>query len=313
LVACYAISLQTNDAEFDAYLDLYNKAYFGAEYIKRLGIYQQSKEEIERLNENAAKGGKNTRFGINRFADLAKEEFGEYLGYKEMSKVKPIASPLEYPSALPVSFDWARRGAVTPVKDQGQCGSCWAFSTAEGVESAWFVARNQLLVLSPQQIISCDNGDGGCGGGDLPSAFAYVEANGLESEASYPYAPSDDTCSFNRSRVVATISGFHYATTTANETQMQVAMYTKGPLSVCVDASTWQFYTGGVMTNNCGQNLDHCVQITGWSVDNIQNPPAPYWIVRNSWSSNWGIRGYIFVERNSDLCGIANEATYATI
>jgi len=159
----------------------------------------------------------------------------------------------------------------------------------------------------------CDNGDGGCDGGDLPTAFAYVEANGLESEASYPYAPSDDTCGFNRSRVVATISGFQYATATANETQMQVAMYTKGPLSVCVDASTWQFYTGGVMTNNCGQSLDHCVQITGWSVDNTQNPPAPYWIVRNSWSSNWGIRGYIFVERNSDLCGIANEATYATI
>jgi C1A family cysteine protease len=306
------------DQEFDAYLQTYQKYYTGAEYATRLAIFKEAKEEIARLNAEARSRGRNTKFAINKFADLSKEEFAaRYFGYKKVSKEVPVASRLVDPRApLPTYFDWNNKGAVTPVKDQQQCGSCWAFSATEGVESAWFLAKGKLIELSPQQIVSCDTTDQGCNGGDLPTAFAYVQGSGLETEAEYPYTSGNGdsgTCNYNQQDTVASISGFKYATTTGNETAMQVAMLTVGPLSICVEADTWQYYTGGVLTNDCGDNLDHCVQVTGWNVDNTQNPPVPYWIVRNSWNTNWGINGYIWIERNLDLCGISDEATYVTI
>jgi C1A family cysteine protease len=318
LAACYALSLQIRDQEFDAYLQTYQKYYTGAEYATRLAIFKEAKEEIARLNAEARSRGRNTKFAINKFADLSKEEFAaRYFGYKKVSKEVPVAARLADPKApLPTYFDWNNKGAVTPVKDQQQCGSCWAFSATEGVESAWFLAKRKLIELSPQQIVSCDTTDQGCNGGDLPTAFAYIASSGLETEADYPYTSGNGdsgTCNYNQQDTVASISGFKYATTTGNETAMQVAMLTVGPLSICVEADTWQYYSGGVLTNDCGDNLDHCVQVTGWNVDNTQNPPVPYWIVRNSWNTNWGINGYIWIERNMDLCGISDEATYVTI
>jgi C1A family cysteine protease len=306
------------DQEFDAYLQTYQKYYTGAEYATRLAIFKEAKEEIARLNAEARSRGRNTKFAINKFADLSKEEFAaRYFGYKKVSKEVPVAARLADPKApLPTYFDWNNKGAVTPVKDQQQCGSCWAFSATEGVESAWFLAKRKLIELSPQQIVSCDTTDQGCNGGDLPTAFAYIASSGLETEADYPYTSGNGdsgTCNYNQQDTVASISGFKYATTTGNETAMQVAMLTVGPLSICVEADTWQYYSGGVLTNDCGDNLDHCVQVTGWNVDNTQNPPVPYWIVRNSWNTNWGINGYIWIERNLDLCGISDEATYVTI
>jgi C1A family cysteine protease len=306
------------DEEFDAFLKTYNKEYIGAEYAARLAIFHQNKAESARLNERARSRGKNTKFGVTKFSDLSKEEFAaQYLGYRKISTETPVAVELEEPQApLPAAFDWSKKGAVTPVKDQQQCGSCWAFSATEGVESAWFLAKGKLIEMSPQQIVSCDTVDQGCNGGDLPTAFAYVQSSGLETEAEYPYTSGNGdsgTCQYNQQDTVASISGFKYATTTGNETQMQVAMLTAGPLSVCVEADTWQNYNGGVMTNDCGDNLDHCVQVTGWNVDNSQSPPVPYWIVRNSWNVNWGINGYIWIERNLDLCGISDEATFVTI
>jgi len=214
---------------------------------------------------------------------------------------------------IPVSFDWRLKGAVTPVKNQEQCGSCWAFSATEGVESAWFLLKNQLLILSPQQIVSCDTSDDGCDGGDLPTAFGYIQQNGLEADSVYPYTSGngdDGTCVYDSTKVIAKISGFKYATTTANETAMQAAMIPNGPLSICVDASTWQYYTGGVITHGCGDSLDHCVQIVGWASTAANDP---YWIIRNSWGTDWGLNGFLWVERGHDECGVSDEATYVTI
>jgi len=216
-------------------------------------------------------------------------------------------------TAVPTAMDWREKGAVTPIKDQQQCGSCWAFSATEGVESAWFLSKGTLPVLSPQQIVSCDDQDDGCNGGDLPTAFAYVQQYGQEDNTHYPYTSGGgDTgqCKYNKNYVVSKISGFKYATQSRNETAMQVAMVSNGPLSICVDAETWQFYTGGIIKNNCDDDLDHCVQLVGW---NQNSANVPYWIVRNSWGADWGIQGYLWVERNHDLCGIADEATFVTI
>jgi len=184
-------------------------------------------------------------------------------------------------------------------------------STTEGVESAWFMAGHPLPVLAPQQIVDCDQNDDGCDGGDLPTAFQYVEQYGLEKSSAYPYTAEDGTCNYQKSQVVAHITKFEYATQSGNETKMQLASLVNGPLSICVDAETWQDYTSGVITHGCGDSLDHCVQIVGWNVDTSTGTDIPYWIIRNSWGTSWGLNGYLWVERNKDECGVSDEATYA--
>jgi len=302
------------DVEFSEFLVRYGKNYSPEEMIHRRINYYNSKETIARLNAEAQAKGRSTKYGINQFADMSPAEFKHtHMGYKPAKDKQITKTDIATDvSALPTSLDWRTKGAVTPVKDQGQCGSCWAFSATEGVESGWFLCGHKLVSLSPQQVVSCDPNDDGCNGGDLPTAFQYIQSAGLESEAAYPYTSGsgdDGRCKYDQSKVVANINGFSYATTTLNETQMQSVMTTKGPLSICVDAETWQYYTGGVVTSDCGTDLDHCVQVVGW---NTYTDGTPYWTVRNSWSTQWGIAGYIYVERNQDECGIAMEATYIT-
>jgi len=302
--------------EFRRFMVKFNKTYDShQEFTKRLSIFLDAKMKIQRMNSNAASKGLSTKFGITKFADLTEEEFGQrYLGYKKTSQSEALPTGQIAVGALPSSLDWRTKGAVSPIKNQEQCGSCWAFSATEGVESAYFLAKKKMYELSPQQIVSCDQNDDGCDGGDLPTAFGYVQQSGLETGKSYPYTSGGgDTgpCNYDASLVVVHISGFSYATTTGNETAMQVAMITHGPLSVCVDASTWQYYTTGIITHGCGDSLDHCVQIVGWNVDTSRN--IPYWIVRNSWGTDWGLNGYLWVERNKDECGISDEATYVNI
>jgi len=298
--------------EFKSFMEKYNKNYSPEEFARRFSIFQQNMLESERLNRDAQSKGLNTKFGVTKFSDLTKEEFSsKYFGYKEISTdaTKQVVHSV---APLPNALDWRTKGAVTAVKDQQQCGSCWAFSATEGIESAYFLAKGQLYVLSPQQIVSCDTSDGGCNGGDLPTAFQYVQQAGIETDSAYPYTSGNGdngNCNYDQSQVVVKISGFKYATTTGNETEMQAAMVNNGPLSVCVDAETWQNYQGGVITHGCGDSLDHCVQIVGWDSDSN----TPYWIVRNSWGTDWGLNGFLWVERNLNECGISDEATYVTI
>jgi len=295
----------------------YNKQYAdNDEFHRRFANYRASKARIARLNADAAAKGMNTKFGINEFSDMSPEEFKtQYMGYKPSAQriirsefVDDGATPLQ---AVPRSYDWRSKGAVTAVKNQEQCGSCWAFSTTEGVESAWFMAGHPLPFLAPQQIVDCDENDDGCDGGDLPTAFQYVEKYGLERSSAYPYTAEDGTCNYQSSQVVAKITKFEYATQSGNETKMQLASLVNGPLSICVDAETWQDYTSGVITHGCGDSLDHCVQIVGWNVDTSTGTTIPYWIIRNSWGTSWGLNGYLWVERNKDECGVSDEATYA--
>jgi len=306
----------TASGEFVKYVEKYNKKYSdNAEFHRRFANYRASKARIARLNTQAAASGLNTKFGINEFSDMSPEEFkGKYMGYQPSGKKVEIPEFVDTGSmqleAIPKSFDWRSKGAVTAVKNQEQCGSCWAFSTTEGVESAWFMAGHPLPNLAPQQIVDCDNNDDGCDGGDLPTAFQYVKQYGLEKASAYPYTAEDGTCNYNKAAVVAKITGFQYATQSGNETKMQLASLVHGPLSICVDAETWQDYTSGVITHNCGNSLDHCVQIVGWDVTS-DGQNIPYWIIRNSWGTSWGLQGYLWVERNKNECGVSDEATYA--
>jgi C1A family cysteine protease len=257
-------------------------------------------------------------YGVTKFSDLSPEEFASrYLmkNFKRSSVAAPLYSMPTEPLAYPTSFDWSAKNALTPVYNQGQCGSCWAFSATENIESMNFLAGNNLTSLSMQQIVSCDTYDGGCGGGNPYTAYQYVmQAGGIEAYVDYPYTSGDGdngVCRFDAKYIEAEISNWQYVTQDRNENAMQAFTYTTGPPSICVDASTWSGYQGGVITTSdgCGTALDHCVQLAGWTVFNGVNA----WVVRNSWGTEWGYSGYLYVQMGSDVCGIAQEVTSVII
>ena len=213
-------------------------------------------------------------------------------------------------AAAPDSVDWRTKNAVTPVKNQGQCGSCWSFSTTGSVEGAWAIASGKLEVLSEQQLIDCSSaqGNNGCNGGLMDDAFKYIIKNGgLDTEADYPYTARDGTCDKTKqAKHVATISG--YSDVPASNAAQMVAALAKGPVSVAIEAdqSGFQSYTSGVFNGPCGTQLDHGVLAVGYTAD--------YWIVKNSWGTTWGDQGFIYLSRSaggaSGLCGILMSASY---
>jgi len=230
-------------------------------------------------------------------------------------------------AAAPAAVDWREKGAVTPVKDQGQCGSCWAFSATEQIESQWILAGHPMTKFSPQQIVSCDKKDDGCNGGDTLTAYKYVmKAGGMASSASYPYASGDSGKSKKCHKFEVsggTITGSTYATKPCtvggckhqNEAALQAHLASTAPVSICVNAGKWQHYTKGVMSHKqCGKStadsLDHCVQLVGYQKSAGK---GGYYLVRNSWNTDWGVEGYIHLAMGSNTCGIANEATFVTV
>jgi C1A family cysteine protease len=316
---------------FESFQQQFNKQYTEAEATVRFGIFRSNLAVIDELNK---KNG-SPAFGINKFADLSVSEFKtNHLGYnpaipgskKDQDRYNVQVEHYQWAAtANATQADWRTKGAVSPVKDQGQCGSCWAFSATEQVESAYLLAKNTMPILSPQQIVSCDTVDQGCNGGDTPTAYAYVKSKGLEAASTYPYnsgsSGADGTCTYSASQVKVHISGFSYATTPCSDScdkqdegTFSNNVAEKGPASICVNAAAWQFYTSGVMTaTSCGGNaytdLDHCVQVVGFDTE----ASSPYWIVRNSWNTNWGEAGFIRLAYGTNTCGIADEATFVQI
>jgi len=214
---------------------------------------------------------------------------------------------------IPASFDWREQtpNPVTPIKDQGQCGSCWAFSAVEEIESVWILTGHNVSILSPQQVVDCDTGSDGCNGGDPSTAYAYVmKVGGLESESAYPYTGKNGKCEATGVKI-ATITSWAAAIVRKNETELQNVLAQIAPLSICADASTWSSYTGGVLTK-CPflTELDHCIQLTGYGTDSTTG--LDYWTVRNSWGTDWGLEGYIQIVRGKNMCGIADEVTVVT-
>jgi len=263
-------------------------------------------------------------FGITKYSDMFEDEFeATHMGYKPSpNRESASVLSLEHIKQTPSTVDWRSKGAVTPVKDQGECGSCWAFSATEEIESAVFMATGKLETLSTQQIISCDRKDDGCDGGDTVTAYQYVEkAGGLDSSSDYPdkshVSGRTGKCSWDK-ETKAKVTGFSYATKPCDsgsckhqdEEALAVALATKGPISICVNAggNGWQNYKRGIYSKKCSgasSQLDHCVQLVGYD----KSGSTPYWIVRNSWNTDWGIDGYMHLEMGQNLCGVADEAT----
>jgi len=315
LLALFAFALATQ-REFLEFQRKFHKVYkTHDEFQKRYKIFE---ENMVIAKELTIKNKGSARFGPTIFSDLSKEEFASMYLMKNFTKrTLPLAPMPPKRSGLvadpdPTNYDWSSDGAVSAVKDQGQCGSCWAFSATETIESYWFLSKGTLPTLSEEQIVDCDTTDSGCNGGEPMNAYQYViSAGGIESEDSYPYTAGSGQsgqCAFQAGSVVATVSsGQQISGETGIYTQLSSG--SGGPVSVCVDASSWQNYQGGVLTQ-CTSNIDHCVQATGYY---NYGASGAYWNVRNSWGSTWGQSGYIWVAIGQDLCAIGDSASIVQI
>ncbi|CAN0913622.1 KDEL-tailed cysteine endopeptidase CEP2 [Linum grandiflorum] len=283
------------------------------EYFHRFQIYQSNVHYINYINS------KNLSYQLtdNKFADLTNDEFkSRYLGLS-MPRSNPkhkectcggVSKP------LPVQADWRKSGAVTKVKDQGNCGSCWAFSAVSAVESLHKIKTGKLLTLSEQELVDCDvDGENeGCNGGFMNDAFEFIkEIGGLATEKKYPYIGRDSICDKKKLKDLAVNIKGYVVVPANNETALQAAV-AKQPVSVAVDAGSYsfQFYSSGVFTGSCGTNLNHGVVAVGYGAEGGKK----HWIVRNSWASDWGEDGYIRLERDvksrGGKCGIAMMASH---
>jgi len=325
LVALVFVSVSAHDDEVQLY-QMFQQWYTeqGKLYdtVDEMSLrFTNFKESLKRINTNNAytdMRGSGAIFGLNKFSDMTPEEFA---GKILMTPFTPAAAEHKEKNMIlpritaPDTFDWRTKGAVTAVKDQGQCGSCWAFSVTENIESVWILAKGlnngTIPPLAPQQIVDCDTSDLGCSGGNPPTAYDYVQsAGGLDDEKDYPYTAEDGTCAFKSADVVAKITGYKYATS-GDEDTMKDNLASWAPLSICVDARYWQDYTSGVMTEwQCDWivQLDHCVQAVGYDL----TASTPFWIVRNSWGADWGENGYIRLQYGANTCGLTQESTTAT-
>jgi C1A family cysteine protease len=305
------------------------KSDFAKKYVDEAAethAFENFQATLNRIAEREVSGvSSRTKWAVTKFADLSTAEFKQLLGYKpstlSSATRRNVAQPPVLSNPLPATFDWRSKNAVTPVKDQGQCGSCWAFSATESIESMSFLAGNPLVALAPEQIVDCDTVDQGCNGGNTETAFQYVtQAKGLDTEASYPYTAgggNSGNCAVKPKQFQAKIDNYTYAVqpcgsgpcNNQNETLLMEVLFSKGPLAICVNAEPWQDYSSGVMqSGDCphgADTLDHCVQLVGY------NQPGKYWEVRNSWNTDWGINGYIWLEIGQNVCGVANDANYA--
>lgn len=217
---------------------------------------------------------------------------------------------------LPDSVDWRSKGAVTAVKDQGQCGSCWSFSTTGALEGAYFIKYNDLQVFSEQQLVSCDTIDSGCNGGWMDNTFMWVKGNGgITTEDAYPYTSGttmvSGTCGTSGYTNNANVAPQSYTDVTSSVTALMSAV-TQQPVSIAIDADdvSFQTYNSGVLTASCGQNLDHGVLVVGYGTED----GTPYWLVKNSWGPTWGDEGYIKIERSdANLCGVLSAPSYPNL
>ena len=303
---------------FSEWMDTHGKTYTGsAELMYRHKIYDENVAKIQAHNA----GNHTWTMAVNKFADMRADEFASrYIGgytprqtaHKDM-KYKS-SSFMMIDDTPPASINWATLGAVTPIKNQQQCGSCWSFSATGAMEGVWFISKGELVSLSEQQLVDCSTAEGnqGCNGGMMDYAFQYVIDNkGITTEAAYPYtATGPNTCTATGKPIAATFSSFKDVPTNSDEALVFALAYQPVSVAVEADQASFQFYSGGVMTAACGTALDHGVLAVGYDTDS--------WIVKNSWGADWGVNGYIQLARGAAYgpagqCGILSAPSFPVV
>lgn len=292
-----ATVLTSVDYKFMEYIVKWGKSYATSEEYKlRASLYKLKDSAIEAFNLDSD----NTHLvGHNLFSDRTNDEMKVMNGYKHEEATKISELP---EVDIPKTIDWRTKGAVTPVKNQGQCGSCWAFSATGSLEAAYFLKHGTLKSFSEQQLVDCAGGkwgNYGCGGGLMDSAFKYIESYPLEEESDYSYTAVDGTCKATKPKEEANIVSFTDVPA-GSVSQMKAALQLS-TVSVAIEADQFAFqaYTSGVITTGCGLSLDHGVLAVGYgTLDGID-----YFLVKNSWGASWGDHGYVRIGTNN-VCGI---------
>jgi len=330
----HSLKAQERD-QFREFVTKFNKEYTNnaTEYERRFQIFQQNLIHIRNANARQSRA----KMGVNKFTDMTREEFSKKLLPQKTSGAalansclaKGVTAPKLDPSALPTSFDWRTKNVVTPVKDQGMCGSCWAFSTIGTIESQWAIKGNKLTQFSEQLFVDCSHGcsneppygpvcNSGCDGGWQWNAYSDVMTwGGVETETQYPYTGETDTCNMKKNLLQAKVSNYtclsNQTSGAAKEDQMAALLYSHGPLAIAMDADILQYYYEGIVDPwfpewECDPTvLDHALLLVGWGEEDSEIwGKTPYWIVKNSWGADWGESGYFRIIRGTSACGINN-------
>jgi cathepsin H len=312
-------------ARFDAWASAHKKAYKTPE--ERLARLRNFADTTRRVSAHNSRGDSTYALGLNAFADWTDAEFSSYYnlgdmkGQQECSATSNVAATpvqkIQYASP-PARMDWRESGVVSPVKNQGHCGSCWTFSSTGALEAHYKKATGQDVSLSEQQLVDCafNYDNHGCSGG-LPShAFQYVlETGGIDTEKTYPYKAADgDRCKFRKWAVGAKVTGV-VNITQFDEKQLEAAVGSAGPVSVAFQvASDFRMYASGVyqsaVCGNLPKDVNHAVLAVGYDTD---KDGVKYWIIKNSWGAQWGMQGYFYMLRGKNMCGVSDCASYPVV
>jgi KDEL-tailed cysteine endopeptidase len=317
----HSLSSQFDDhfhwSEFTNFQEKFEKRYDSMKEMEtRFAIFKQNIINIISHNSDA---NQNFTMGVNQFTDLTPDEFRMmYVGGLKAEVgsygCKTFSSSA---SSSPATMDWRTKGAVTSVKDQGQCGSCWSFSSTGAVEGAWAISKGQLTDFSEQELVDCATGvsygSHGCNGGQMEGAFKFIIENGQCTLSSYPYTAKDGTC--QKCTAVAHMSSC--SDVKPNDQLSLKAAVAQQPVAVAIEADTryFQSYSGGILdSSSCGTTLDHGVLTVGYGEENGQK----YWLVKNSWGTTWGDKGYVKIARSDStndkgICGIAMDPSFPSV